>query len=532
MDAPDVETVAVEKGAQTALTTSAYCWLIHKQATDPSSALIVMNSTIDAREKSDETWRPLWEDSPRLQQYLPHDKRKDWTKLYQLVNRAPVYWIGANSPGRLGAKPIRRLILDELDKYPKQTKRETGAAALARQRTKTFKKKGLAKIIEFSTPTKDNGEIHIEYLNGDQRQFYVPCQHCGKEQIMVWANFKIDMELAKENPAEAVKRCYYECPHCKRPWSDQDRWENIERGTWKATAKPKDPKCRSFRFPSWLSTFITHEYLAAQWLKTRNSVSNLQDFINSECGEPFANYENRIKDETFAVLEGDYKEGELFADAPIYAPQYEEVEDRFVFGGVDVQKGYLVGVFRQFVQGGNSGLVWSGDIANFRTLDRMAEKFGAKFVLIDQRYRTREVQEFCANNAGYIPTVGVTRKARALFTTGIQDIDEGRRGQGMGREIEVINHDPDQLKDMLAYMIQQGEDARRWLVPEGYASNIEYVAQMTAEKNINGRWEPVPKGAANHYWDAEVLALLAAIRFQVWTYYYDPTDDTDTEESP
>lgn len=524
LDDVTVESVIVKKGSQTALTTTSYCWLAKELASDPSSVLIVMNSASDARDKSGETWRPLWEDGAELRKYMPSDRRKQWTKLFQCINTAPVYWIGANSPGRLGAKPIRRLILDEVDKYPQGFGRkrrgtvalsssEAGAAALAKQRTKAFRKNGLAKIVEFSTPTDEHGEITSEHLMGDQRQLYVRCWKCGAEQIMVWKNWKIDMKLSRTDSAKAINEAHYECPHCQAAWSDRQRWDALAVAEWKPTADPKDPKCRSFHLPSWCSTFVTTQYLAAQWIKAQESRSALQDFINSECAEAFVQFENQIKSDLFAQLEGEYEEGELWADMLVYAGAVGDL-NKVVLGGCDVQKGYLMAVFRQFVMGGDSGLVWSGDVANFEALDELAGKFDAQFIVVDQRYRGREVQEWAFGHAGYIPSMGVSRRGRSLFTVQTLNLDEGKHS-GKGRLIETLDFDPDMLKDILAVMIQKGEGSRRWMVPKGYALNEKYTAQMTAERCVNGRWIN-PQEKPNHFWDAELLALLAAIRLGVF----------------
>ena len=534
LDDPLVESCVVCKGSQTALTTTAYAWLAYCCATDPGSSLIVMNSTQDARDKSAESWRPMWEDSPRLQRYLPASRRKDWTKLYQLVNRAPVYWVGANSPGRLGAKPIRRLLLDEVDKYPEKfgggkERREAGAAALAEQRTKTFRQKGLAKIFKFSTPTTDQGEIARSYEQGDKRKLYVKCHACRKEQIMTWASFRVDMDLARTDPGAAVAGAHYECPHCKAAWSDQHRYKAIGKGEWRQTAQARDPKCRSFWFPSWCSVMVTHQYLAAQWIKAATGKSALQDFINSECGEPFVSYENMIRDTVFAELEGGYREGQDWITVDPYAalyPQTGEKKTSVVVIGCDVQKGYLRPVVRRFVAPGDSGLIWRGQVADFAALDKLAERFGAEWVFIDQRYRTREVQEWCFEHAGYIPCLGVSRKSRSLFTVQTLDLDEGKRGQGRtGRVIESLAHDPDMVKDILANQIQRAPTARRWMVPQGYAGNAEYVGEMTAERNINGRWENL-QHRANHDWDAECLCLLGAIRLG----YFEVTNERTVSE--
>lgn len=529
LDDPEVETVIAECGAQVAKTTTAYSWLAKEQATDPGSALVVMNSVIDAREKSDETWRPMFEDSHALHRYLPTCRRKDWTKLFQRINGAPVYWIGANSPGRLGAKPIRRLILDERDKYPRVFRPaekgggrgEAGATELARQRVKAFRKKGMAKIVEFSTPTDEAG-IHAAFLAGDQRKLYVACPHCKADQVMVWTSFKIDMDLAKSDPGAAVSGAHYECPHCQQPWTDDDRWNAVAAGEWKPSAKPQDPKARSFQMPSWCSTFVTVSYLAAQWIQAQTSQSKLQDFINSECAEPFVHYDNSVRDSEFAKLEGAYNEQQLFAEIEPYAAQYIDTE-RAVIGGVDVQKGYLVATFRQFLRGGDSGLVWHGTVAGFDALDKLSERYGAAFVFVDRRYRTREVDEYAWRHAtsdagslaAYVPCEGVKTRAKSIFQVSTLDLDEGRTTKTGQRVIEILAHDGDQLKDILATLIQRQDGAPRWFVPRGYSSNSEYCAQMTAERSVNGRWIN-PQGKANHAWDSEVLCLLGAIRLQLY----------------
>lgn len=513
LDDPAIETVVVCKGSQTALTTTAYCWLAKCLVHDPGSALIVMNSTQDARDKSSETWRPLWEDSPALKRHLPACRRKEWTKLYQLINRAPVYWIGANSPGRLGAKPIRRLILDEVDKYPDRfggvkQRKEAGAAALAEQRTKTFKQSGLAKILKFSTPTNDVGEIWQSYQQGDQRKLYVKCHACGEEQVMVWGCWKIDLGLAKTDPTAAVQKAHYECPHCRAAWSDEQRWAAIDAGEWRGTTEAKDPRCASYSLPSWCSKMITTQYLAAQWIKAKLGQSALHDFINSECAEPFVHYDNVVKSSIFLDREGAYEEGQRFSTADIYAPQYQGMQST-VLAGVDVQKDYVVTAFREFVEGGDSGLVWAGVVGTFRELDQMAERYGVQFLFMDQRYRTREVQEWCAQNVGYFPCYGVNRRGKAIFTEHSFNVDAGKYG-GDGRLITCLDHEPDQVKDILAAMIQGAQGARRWLIYRGCARRADYCDQMSAERSVNGRWIN-PRNAPEHLWDAECLALLGAI---------------------
>ena len=524
LDNPAVELVGICAGAQSGKTVTGYSWLAKELATDPSGALIVMSSQQVAQDKAREVWLPMWEDSPRLRHMIPENKKMHWTKRTQLINKSGVYWAGANSPGALASKSMRRIFGDELDKWPQSFGRgnkhssaasasEAGAMELLLQRCKAYRQKGLAKILVTSTPTDDQGPIWRVYQAGDQRKLHVLCPQCGVKQVMVWASFKIDMDLAKTDPAGAVAGAHYECPHCKGRWGDRERFAAIDSGEWLPTVIPRNPLSQTFWFPSWCSKMVNMSYLANQWIGAQMSRTALQDFLNGESAEAFVHYENCIKDESFAALEGAYKEGQKWSEIAPYAEQYKE-QACYVLGGVDVQKGYLMAVFRLFVAGGDSGLLWAGSVSDFKALDAKANEFMADYIFMDQRYRKREVQEWCFEHKGYIPCEGVKTSARSVFNVSQLDLDEGKRGQGKGRVVEVIGHDGDQIKDILSTMIERREMSRRWLIPKGYGGKAEYTKQMSVERCVNGKWVN-PGDRPNHIWDAECLTIVGALRLGI-----------------
>jgi hypothetical protein len=298
------------------------------------------------------------------------------------------------------------------------------------QRCTAYRQKGLAKILVTSTPTDDQGPIWRVYLAGDQRKYKVPCPACGVFHVMEWRAFKIDMDLAKRDPAGAVAGAFYECPHCKAHWGDRERFAAIDAGHWEATATASNPLSRTFWFPSWNSKLVNLSYLAAQWIGAQASRTALQDFSNGEEAIAFTHYENMIRDDAFAKLEGAYKEGERWAEMEPYRAAYTSDPRAWVIGGVDVQKGYMVAVFRMFAAGGDSGLLWYGKVSDFGALEVLSAKFAADYVFVDQRYRKREVQEWCYDHTGYVPCEGVKTTARSVFAVNSLDLDEGRRGAG------------------------------------------------------------------------------------------------------
>jgi hypothetical protein len=101
-----------------------------------------------------------------------------------------------------------------------------------------------------------------------------------------------------------------------------------------------------------------------------------------------------------------------------------------------------------------------------------------------------------------------------VFTVQTLDLDEGTRGQGRGRVIEMVGHDGDQIKDILATMIDRREGARRWMIPHGYGGRAEYTKQMSSERCVNGKWIN-PGDRPNHAWDAECLCIVGALRLGI-----------------
>jgi hypothetical protein len=504
---PAIQIISVEKGAQTGLTLVGYIWLAYAIAEDPGPVLLVYPTEDLARSASETRMMPMIEDSPKLKEQMPDD-RDEWTKLQYVMRRCTVNWVGSNSPANLASRAIRYLMEDETDKYPIKNQTEASPISLAEQRTKTFWNR---KIYRISTPTTPEGVINQAYMDGDQRRFYIPCHKCGAMQYLKWAQVKFDSGVPLDDVRKTVR---YECEVCGVKWTDVQKNAAVGRGEWRATAKAKTEGHVSFHISSLYAPWTKLPDLVTRFLVAKNTNYLLQDFINSELGEPFIHYDNNIKDAVFAELEGQYKEGQCLADVEPYKTQYKDA-DKHVFAGVDVQKGYLVAVVRQFMSGGDSALVWSGEVADLEAMDKVCDQFKVQYVFIDNRYRTYEVDQWCKYHVGYIPCQGVSRRARSMFTVGSKDPDEGKKGQGSAI-IEAITHDPDLLKDMLADQIQRRQGSKRWLIPTGYAGNAKYVAQMTAEKNVNGKWIAIPAGRPNHLWDAEALCLLAAIRFQVF----------------
>ena len=145
----------------------------------------------------------------------------------------------SGSDSNLRSLTVSRVIADEVDVYsPSADGNPLGVIA---QRMITYGDRG--KMVILSTPTvKGQSAIEREFLNGDQRRFYVPCPHCGAFDVMRWGRVALDV-------------AQYSCGECGVLWTEQERVAAVAGGEWRAT-KPFTGHA-SFHLTQLCSPFVT-----------------------------------------------------------------------------------------------------------------------------------------------------------------------------------------------------------------------------------------------------------------------------------
>lgn len=188
--------------------------------------------------------------------------------------------VGANSPSGLASRPIRVLLCDEIDRYT--STKEGDPLKLAIQRTTNFHNR---KIIMVSTPTiKGVSKINDWYMRSDQRQYLVPCPHCGHEHALKWENVKWDKdELDTALPLTARMVCP-KCGKVIRGAYKPDP-EMLAKGRWKPTNP--DSRIKGYHINSLYSPWVNLHALVEEFvLATANrDRDGLMEFINLKLGE-------------------------------------------------------------------------------------------------------------------------------------------------------------------------------------------------------------------------------------------------------
>ena len=306
----DVSDLVLVFGTQTGKTTMVQAGTAWRICNKPQPVVWVMPTEGLARSFSETRWLPLFDDSATLSAQKPADRHK-FKNLEQHFSRCSVVFVGSNSPANLASRPAGLLLMDEVDKFARETDQETSALFLAENRTKSFVG---ALRVKTSTPTTPDGAIWQEYQKGTQEKFMLECPHCHDRIELLWEQVKWDTEAkeaGKWNMARVEESARYVCQRCEGEWNDGQKIEALQGGKWEATNPAAQRGFRSFHLNSlyapWRS--CTFGALAVKFLRDKGTLNGLQDFTNSTMAMPWEQVESSIGEAHILALRGDYLRG-------------------------------------------------------------------------------------------------------------------------------------------------------------------------------------------------------------------------------
>ncbi len=380
---PGIETVIICKSPQTGGSEAGHNlvgWCIDRCS---GPVMYVFPDEITARENAKDRIIPMINASPRLREYMT-GYGDDASSLRINLAHMPIYLGWSGSVSRLGNKPIRTLILDELDKY-KNPKNEATSEVLAEKRTTTWRQR--RHILKISTPTTEDGPIWQAFQTeaGARFDYWVRCPHCGMSQLMDFDRICWPGKDSGKDPAAedvlARKLAYYTCEHCGAIWEDSDRDRAVRRGEWRerqsglelsAHVSAMHPVKVGFHVPAWLSYFVSLSEVAWAALKYRESgkLDDLKNLQNQYKAEPWREEHATRSEDAILALCDDRPRGAV--------PGAVNGKSRVacLLAGVDTQgtsaeKGYFRYIIRAFGFGSNeeSWLVQAGSAPTFQALN-------------------------------------------------------------------------------------------------------------------------------------------------------------------
>lgn len=497
---PSVRKVVYMKSSQVAgseLLVNVIGYFIH---IDPTYLLYVAEKEDKARAWTNESFDTTVQATEVLRNLVKWDSQDN----NQRIKRFPggqltIGW--ATSPAELSSRPVRVICFDEVDGYV--VTREGDAVKIGEARTKTFS--GTEKIILVSSPRDaETSVIEREYLNGDRREYFVPCPHCGEFQTLKWANVRWDDE-----PSEA----YYMCEVCAAVIEHDDKGEMLARGRWIAGEKFRGTA--SFRISELYSPFTSWGAMAADFLEAKKSADTLRVFVNTRLGETWKQEE---------VIE--------YADLRLSREDYTETVPEgvlFLTAGVDVQgdrlEAFLAGWGRDLECWAIDYRVFEGSPAMPDVWDDLADWLGevrggagtdfrvAAACIDSGGHHTQEVYKFAHRYKGrrWFAVKGASTPGKPIVSRPTI--------VGSNPKVRLYTVGTDTAKDTIFAFLRNGEPGTPGYVhfPDDERFGDAYLRGLCSEKKVTrfrmGQkyqvWEKVSVSARNEPLDTLVYSLAA-----------------------
>jgi phage terminase large subunit GpA-like protein len=497
---------------------------------DPSPTEIVYPTETMAQSVSEKRIQPFLESTDVLREKYDTES----SRLELNFSDMFVKIVGSNSPVGVASFAMRYLFIDEIDKFPGASRKESDPVSLAEERTKTFRNR---KIYKTSTPTLRTGHIWKAKESADEeRHFLIPCPHCGKFIELRFKQLKWpgkDKDLVDAYGADAIREqlaemeddpegegmsdadraefAYYICQECNHIITDQEKQQAVKRGHWE-TVRQQTQFVKSVCF--WINTlyspFVTFAEIAKKFMDAKDDSEKLQNFVNSWLAEAWE--DTKLKTDSDLVLERQ-------TDLQMFTvPEWTKL----LTGGVDVQENCVYWTIRAWGDYITSQNIAHGQAYSFADIEEIMNMeyktasgitFVVNLCLVDSGYDSDSTYDFCAINAEWaLPVKGSSNPMQNHFKMSVVNKTSSK---AYGMNLVIV--DGGKYKDMIASRMRRKNGRGSWMVYQG--CDEEYAEQVTAEHKINVRigngkfrqeWTPKTSHADNHYLDAEVYAMAAA----------------------
>lgn len=559
---PGVETVILCKTPQTGGSEAGHNIIGYAVDRAPGPAMYVFPDENTARENAKDRIIPMIEDSPRLREYLT-GYGDDVASLRINLSNMPIYLGWSGSVARLGNKPIRYLILDELDKY-KNPKNEATSEALAEKRTTTWGRRRV--IFKLSTPTTEQGPIWKAFTEeaNCRFDFWVRCPHCNLAQLMKFEHItwsavyraklvaKLKGQEAPPAPAEeplpdaekilADRSAEYLCEHCGGLWDDHDRDRAVRRGEWRerrtglelaAHLAAHQPLKVGFHLPAWLSYFVSLSEVAHAFLKYKRSgkLDDLKNFVTQYCAEPWKEqFVERSEDRILALCDSRPR-GIVPVPEEHAEPQNRRPPIAALLAAVDTQGRYFRYAIRAFAYGPSeeSWLVQCGSLADFEDIvtvfwksaykDGNGKEYRIRNAIIDAMgNRTKAVYQFCVKHRGRIVPYQGVRTLPTPIEHAPQEFFPDEKGNKVKIPGGLLLHRVNTKffkDDLAAKLAMNPNDPGAFHLHSNERRELDlYAKEMCAEvwSDEEQAWVN-PHERDEHFWDCEVM--LQALAYQV-----------------
>ena len=543
---PGVEMITFCKSAQVAGTTAMLSIVGRYAHQEPCPIMVVLADEDTAIYISTEQIQPMFRSNETLAGLI--DDARFNQKEIKLRNGAYIAMGWASSVAKLASRPIKIVVLDEVDKpgYSLTTKEAT-PISLAIERTETFHNR---KILILSTPTMEDGNVYQYLIHSDViYDWHVPCPDCGTYQPLRWSARRafgfqdgmyraddgtmkrlgqVSWEGGRHATPEQIDAAFYVCGTCGSAWDTLTKNLAVEKGKMVPRTEITGPVKRIGYHVNRLYSLLgksgdipklVGDYIHA--LRFGDSDS-MQGFINSTLAEP---YEPAF---TVKIEPSEALQAHLIPDLePGVVPESAVC----LTAGIDSQAAGFYYVVRAWEKNTTSYLVEYGFLSSFEEVGdlvfnrawpvgetgltmpiwRAGIDTGGTRIEKGLSMTEKAYLWLRANSRGRIfGCKGMVHQFKRVHKT-IIDKMPGKAGRPIHGGLVLYRINADHFKETLhaRLAVQFEEPGGFWVHNK---TDNTYFEQVLSERKIQNRntgkvvWEP-KKGIENHYLDCEVYCM-------------------------
>lgn len=509
---------------KTELLNNALAWMV---AHEPSAIAYVCARAKDCRTTMRHRVLPMLRASDVLRAEIT-DRARDLKHEEVHLRRSTIFFRAAESPADLASLSCRYLLADETERWPEWSGRESSPFSLLQQRTITFDDYHLFLV---STPKFRHGVIQRQFEQGDQRRYHVPCQLCGRYQVLRWSQVQWDrVKLTTPREIERSREVWLECERCKGKIVDQHKPAMLAAGVWvpggqtveewrrRGALEDREPH-RSYHLWAAYSPWVQFWRLAAEFTRTRDVPADFMGFVNLWLAECWV---DRVEDTPQEAVEACVDE--QLSQGPEKVPEFVKV----VCAAADVQKDRIIYGVAGWGDGEECAVLALGEVATFEDLDAAvfgsswgSKHFQIRCMVVDSRHRRDEVIEFVRKRRPVARAIaGVERQAPIPFGT-IKIERHPRTGQPLEHSLTCWTVNVGFFKDLVAARIAASaadpeKREGRLHLPKDLDPRL--LLQLSAEHKVRersgnrerARWVLKPGRGRNDAWDVLIYLHAAA----------------------
>ena len=526
------------------------CYVI---AQDPGPTTFFLPIQDKCKEVEAQKIGPILAACEAVQRQRTADK-DDYSILRKVFKNMVLSMAWGGSAAQTTTRSTRYLLRDETD----EQKKSIGGDAIdpmkgIEQTTSNFSNR---KIVDSSSPTTTEGYIWTALGQCDGLfEYWLPCPHCGVQQILYWENVRFG---ENKDPIIVEEIAFYECEICHESMTNLDKIRMLSRGEWRArtTADPtvqimKNVRARieetisldevladrrmkklGFHLPKWYSPFPggTFGIIGREFLEAHKAMDEGLDFA------PMKNWRIYCAARPWEEVVVSETEYELMKNKTDLGPLVCPKATIALTCGIDPGQGgfwFSVVAWKRDMSshlvhyGWFAGDYESSEIDNLLqwtyAIDREERQLQIWRIGIDtgggEYQGANATMTVAAYNwirkvrrPGLVGTKGMSHPStRRVRETRIEKMP-GDKGAVIPRGIILMEINTDVMKDVVWFHLRIDESKPGRFTFHN-ATEPEYIHHLLAEAKQmekNGKWTWIRKRAANHLFDATVIAFALA----------------------